>query len=361
MGVSGDHQGLMTAKQPLTPEDFAAALAAIDVGAAQKIAVAVSGGGDSMALALLLQDWAKPRGVELRAFTVDHRLRPEAADEARHVHAVLTARGVRHDILTWDGAKPATHIQERAREARYDLLVKACQRHDIKTLAVAQNREDQIETFWMRLAHGSGLDGLSGIEEARETNGIKIIRPLLGFSRARLRATCEDFGVQWIEDPSNKCGKYLRVKLRAFEDALAAEGLTPERLARTLGKLADAKEALQFYAAQAFASAVTTDADGASLDIEKWKQYPRDIQRRVLGLSLGAVAPQPYPAGFDKTERARRHLLEDGFKGQTLAGCIIGRNKNNVVRIARENIMTRNSPEIRSENPPEIMPRRETA
>ncbi len=342
----------MTTEQPLPPEDFAAALAALDAGTAQKIAIAVSGGGDSMALALLLRDWANPRGVELHAFTVDHRLRPEAAAEARHVHDVLSARGIAHEILAWDGEKPATHIQERARAARYALLCQACRRHGIATLAVAQNLEDQIETFWMRLAHGSGLDGLSGIEDARDADGIKIIRPLLGFSRASLRATCAKYGVKWIEDPSNKCDKYLRVKLRAFEELLAAEGLTPERLARTLGKLGDAKDALQYYAAQAYETCVTADEDGAALDVEKWKRYPRDIQRRVLGLALGAVAPQPYPAGFDKTERARLNLLEDGFKGQTLAGCRIGRNKNGIVGI---------SPENRSENRTEIMPRRETA
>ncbi|MBU6475031.1 MAG: tRNA lysidine(34) synthetase TilS [Alphaproteobacteria bacterium] len=335
----------MTAAHPLTPDEFSAALAATVSGeniiaaavSGKTIAAAVSGGGDSMALALLLHGWAQNNDVKMVAFTVDHKLRPEAAEEARTVHGLLSARGIEHEILTWEGKKPATHIQERARDARYALLAEACRQRGIATLAVAHNREDQIETFWMRLAHGSGLDGLAGMEAARKTDGLRIIRPLLGFSRARLRATCAGFGVAWIEDPSNKSEKYLRVRLRAFEELLSNEGMTPERLARTLHKLSDAKDALQFYAARAFEACVAQDTEGAALDIEKWKEYPRDIQRRILNMVFAAVAPQVYPAGFDKTERARLDLLDPDFKGRTLAGCALGCVKGGKVRIAPEN------------------------
>ncbi len=346
----------MTAEQPITPEEFSAALAAavsgtigiavsgtIGIAVSGTIGIAVSGGGDSMALALLLGDWiksngAKENGAALAAFTVDHKLRPEAADEARAVHEILTARGIAHEILVWEGEKPATGIQERAREARYDLLTAACRRRGIATLATAHNLEDRIETFWMRLAHGSGPDGLAGMAAAAEINGVARIRPLMGFSRARLRATCEKFGVAWFEDPSNRNEKYLRVKLRAFEETLASEGLTPQRLARTLRKLSDAKDALQFYAARAFEDCVTEDGAAAALDLGKWKDYPADIQRRVLNMIFSTRAPQAYPAGFDATERLRLHLLDENFKGRTLAGCAVGRVKNGKVLIAREEI-----------------------
>src|SRR5690606_3672257 len=129
------------------------------------------GGGDSMALALLLHDWARARGGKILALTVDHGLRAASAAEARQTAARLAQHGIAHEILAWEGEKPCTGIQQHAREARYRLLRGACEKHGIKTLALAHNAEDQAETFWMRLAHGSGLDGLAGMAAKREEGG----------------------------------------------------------------------------------------------------------------------------------------------------------------------------------------------
>jgi tRNA(Ile)-lysidine synthase len=382
----------MTDAKTITAAEFSLALHKCGVGAAQqkRIAVAVSGGGDSVALALLVNERAKECGGEMLALTVDHKLRADSTAEALAVQKIFHDRGIAHEILTWEGAKPATHIQERAREARYRLLLAACRAHGFDTLAVAHNLEDQLETFWMRLAHGSGLDGLAGMAAVREMkapafftsplgeggahatawegegtlsklqsalgteyphlpacggplplpkerrNSVTIIRPLLSFPRARLRAVCAGRGAAWVEDPSNMNDKYLRVKLRAFEEALAAEGLTPARLALTLQKLEDAKEALQEMAAAAFASCVQLYPEGyAALDVAVWQKSPRDIQRRVLVQALGAVSPQEYPVGFEALEAARMELLDADFAGRTLAGCEIFPSRGFIL-IARE-------------------------
>src|SRR5688500_149409 len=183
---------------------FHSSLEALGLSGGEDIAVAVSGGGDSMALVLLLEDWTRERGGRLLALTVDHGLRPESAEEARRVHDILQSRGIEHRVLTWEGEKPQSHIQERAREARYALLCAECVREKIPFLAAAHNAEDQIETFWMRLAHGSGLDGLAGMAARREMRGMDLLRPLLGFSREELRRYCAQAGIEWIEDPSNQ-------------------------------------------------------------------------------------------------------------------------------------------------------------
>lgn len=313
----------MTTASAITPAAFAAALKQTGVGDMRpKIAVAVSGGGDSLALALLLHDWVKERKGELLTLTVDHQLRAESAAEAEKVQALLRAQGMTHEILAWQGEKPATGIQELARDARYNLLLSECRNRGFAFLAVAHNLEDQIETFWMRLAHGSGLDGLAGMAASRETEGVTIIRPVLGFSRAQLRATCTHYGVAWIEDPSNKNEKYLRVKLRDFENVLAGEGLTPSRLATTMQKLEDARDALQVMTAQSLATSVQLHPEGyATLNAPAWKKFPREIQRRVLMQTLMAISPQDYPVGFDAIEAARLELQNPAFAGKTLAGC----------------------------------------
>jgi tRNA(Ile)-lysidine synthase len=321
--------------KPISSSAFAAAMARFAPGDQPFIAAAVSGGGDSMALALLLNYWTKERGGRMIALTVDHVLRPDSGEEAERVGDTLRAHDIGHEILTWEGEKPQTHIQERAREKRYELLTAACRRHGCKDLALAHNLEDRAETFWMRLSHGSGLDGLAGMAAARDVDGVRLIRPALSFTRADLRATCMARGVSWIDDPSNENEKFLRVRLRGFENLLAGEGLTPERLARTLDKLAAAREALEFYAARALKECVRMEDGEAALAPSAVRALPREIQSRVLAAALQAVNPQDYPPGSEALEALRASMLDDGFTGRTLAGCEIF-PQHGRVRIRRE-------------------------
>lgn len=304
---------------------------------APRVAVGVSGGGDSMALAFLMQEWVNYHDGEMISLTVDHQLRDGARAEAESVQKVFEEHGMNHAILTWEGPKPATRIQEAARDARYRLLTDYCNAHGYTMLAVAHNLEDQAETFWMRLAHGSGIDGLAGIAGVRHIGGVALIRPVLGFSRARLRATCARYRVGWIEDPSNSNEKYLRVKLREFEEMLATEGFTPQRLSATLQKLEDARDALQTMTAEAAGRCLTLHPEGyATLHLKPWRDLPRDIQRRVLTQALQAVSPQAYPPGFEAVEATRLDLQKLDFAGKTLHGCELLKPADDAVTLVRE-------------------------
>ncbi|HLU65659.1 MAG TPA: tRNA lysidine(34) synthetase TilS, partial [Kofleriaceae bacterium] len=168
-----------------------------------RLAVAVSGGPDSLCLCLLAHGWAKARGGEVSALTVDHGLRPTSADEARQVAAWLGPRGIDHHVLRWTGAKPATAIQEAAREARYRLLGDWCRAAGVLHLLLAHHLDDQAETVAFRRARGSGPEGLAGMPAVRELAGLRLLRPLLGVPKARLVATLEAAGQAWLEDPSN--------------------------------------------------------------------------------------------------------------------------------------------------------------
>ncbi|MDE1151760.1 MAG: tRNA lysidine(34) synthetase TilS [Micavibrio sp.] len=312
-------------------------LAALKVAPGAGIALAVSGGGDSMALAVLLQNWAVRHGGTLLALTVDHGLRAGSAAEAVATGGALAQLNIPHQILNWQGEKPVTHIQERARDARYRLLVKAAKAAGLQTLAVAHNLEDQLETFWMRLAHGSGLDGLAGMAAARHMDGVRVIRPLLGLPRETLRNVCSNAGITWVEDPSNTNDKFLRVRLRAFEEKLAEEGLTPQRLAATLQKLEDARQALTAVTENALVAAAELLPEGyAALLLPPWQEQPAEIQRRMLSRLLHSVWPQDYTVGHDALEQLRSGLLAGDFAGRTVAGCDVFKGRGGRVYVARE-------------------------
>jgi len=328
----------MTSPNIITDAAFDEALDRCGLSGVSSLALAVSGGGDSMALAVLCARVLSPRGVRLKAYTVDHGLRAEARAEAEAAGRSLAALGIAHEILLWTDEKPQSHVQERARAARYALLAESCRRDGFDTLLTAHQAEDQMETFWMRLAHGSGLDGLAAIAPQRRlAGGLRLVRPLLGFSREVLRETCRAANVPWAEDPTNENAKYLRVRLRGFEEMLAAEGLTPARLAQVTQKLADARAALEDMAAEKCAVCSTLYPEGyAILDTAALAALPDDIARRVLARLLLAVAPADYPPGFDMLENLRQAVTQAGFTGATAFGCDLSAQGDASVLIVRE-------------------------
>ena len=182
-----------------------------------------------MALFHLMAEWraegeARP---DLTVLTVDHGLRAESREEAAMVARMAESSGLRHAILTWtQGASQSGGLQERAREARYDLMAAYCHAHDIPALVTAHHLDDQAETFLMRLKRGSGLDGLAAIPEESVWSGIAVLRPLLDMPKARLAATLVAAGLGWAEDPSNRDERFERARMRADGEALAKLGLT---------------------------------------------------------------------------------------------------------------------------------------
>ena len=168
---------------------FDAAMAAFaPYEARPHLAVAVSGGSDSMALALLAHAWAKARGGQVTAITIDHGLRAGSDREAAQVDTWMRARGIDHEVLPWTGPKPATGRQRRARDARYALIDSCCQRRHILHVLLGHTADDQAETYLMRLCHQSRPDGLAGMSAVRELRHCRVLRPLLGISREDLRA-----------------------------------------------------------------------------------------------------------------------------------------------------------------------------
>ncbi|PWC52184.1 cell cycle protein [Azospirillum sp. TSA6c] len=320
---------------PVSPDEFARALAALGgFEPAPAVAVGVSGGGDSMALVLLLRHWVAERGGSLLALTVDHGLRPESAGEAAAVGRAMSRLGVPHRILRWDGAKPSTGVQAAARTARHRLLGAACAEAGILHLALAHHRDDQAETVLLRLARGSGIDGLAGMAPVRADGAVRVIRPLLRVSHDRLLATCHAEGLDWIEDPSNRNPRFARARLRAARETLGGEGLDASRLGQVARRAGRARAALEQATAALLAEAATVHPEGwITLAPAPLRSAPLEIALRAVGAALAAVGGSAHPVRDEALERLLDGLAEG--QGGTLGGCVV-RKRRGVVMVARE-------------------------
>ena len=248
-----------------------------------KIAVAVSGGADSLCLTLLLKEWADSKKIQLFAFTVDHGLRKESKKEAADVHQQLKKRGVYHRILTWKGTKPKTHVEESARLARYNLLQDACKKNKIGTLFLAHHVEDQSETFWARLAHKSGLDGLCAMQEKSDFKGLTLARPLLDISKEEITTYLKSHKVAWVEDPMNESLQYERVKWRSRQKDLSKMGLTPNTINTLTKRLTRIKKAIDFYTDSFIKNSVLLSPAGyVFIGKMAWEMAPLEIRLRTL-------------------------------------------------------------------------------
>jgi len=307
---------------PLGDPDFAALMMKIGpFEPCPRLAVAVSGGADSLALTLLADRWARHRGGRVIGLTVDHRLRPEAAAEAARVGGWLAARGIDHAVLVRTGPPPTADLQAVARAARHALLEEYCAQAGLLHLLLAHHREDQAETLLLRLGRGSGVDGLAAMAPRRPTRWGQILRPLLDVPRARLRATLVADGQDWIEDPSNADRAYARVRLRQLGPTLAAEGLSPARLAATAARLGRARAALDGDSAAAAARLTRLDSAGfARLEAEGFARLPEEIALRLLARLLAVVGGEPLPPRHPALRRLAASLCA-GNGAATLAGC----------------------------------------
>ncbi len=283
-----------------------------------RLAVAVSGGPDSLALCLLADRWARRWGGAVTGLIVDHGLRPESADEARQTAAWLAAREIASQVLTWSGAKPAVGIQAAARSARYRLLGAWCRAAGVLHLLVAQHQDDQAETVALRLDRASGPDGLAGMAAVRELPGLRLLRPLLGVPKAALRAVLEAERQRWLEDPSNRAPGFARARLRA------GPGLDIGALTRLAGAQGAARRALDAAVAAWLAQHVRMSPHGFVLMMQAaLAAAPADIARRALEQTLLAVGGRPYPPRRPRLDRLLQELRAAAhrFAGRTLGGC----------------------------------------
>ncbi|MFZ3237106.1 MAG: tRNA lysidine(34) synthetase TilS [Stellaceae bacterium] len=322
-----------TSPPPLGLAEFAARLDRLAVFETKPfVAVAVSGGPDSLALAILADRWARRRGGEICALSVDHRLRAESASELERLAGWLAARSIRHEILVWGGEKPRSRIQEVARAARYRLLAEWCRARGCLHLLTGHQRDDQIETYLLRREAGSGPAGLAAMSAIREIEGCRVLRPLLEVPKGRLLATLAAEGQPFVADPSNRNPVFARTRLRrraspadrdwADRDWADRDWADRDWIAGEVARLGRERVARERQGDALVAGAVSLHPAGfAALDRRALLAAAPDLAERVLSALLFALGGARYPPRRIAVTRMLRVLGGDARGGCTLGGC----------------------------------------
>ena len=271
-------------------------------------------------------------GCTVAVATVDHGLRPEAAEEAAAVGAACAALGVPHDTLYWRW-NGVGNLQDAARRGRTGALAAWAQARGLRVVALGHTQDDIAETFLMRLARDAGVDGLAAMAARRDVGGITFLRPLLGVSRADLRGWLLRRGVAWTDDPSNDDPRFDRVRARRALAAMAEAGVDGAAIAALARKMADVRAALEAATADAAARFVRIDAGDVILDTQGLTALSAEIRRRLLLAAVIWVASAEYGPRGAEMERFVAAAL-DG-RPATLAGCRTSHARGRM-RITRE-------------------------
>ena len=294
-------------------------------------AVGVSGGADSLALLLLLADWAKQQGRPAPvALTVDHGLQPRSRMQAQTVVQRAADHALSAYILRWTGRKPAADIEAAAREARYRLMGAWCERNSFRCLFVAHSQDDQAETFLLRLMRGSGVDGLAAMSEvapypSANAENLRLARPLLSVPRSRLRAYLSGRGESWFEDDMNTDMRFARVRLRTAWPVFEELGFSAPRIAAAANHLSRARAALDQDASDLLSRASRREGKRVFLDGAAVAAAPEEIGNRCLASVLMEVSGRFYRPRFERLERLAAAIRFQHLKGgRTLHGCCIG-------------------------------------
>jgi tRNA(Ile)-lysidine synthase len=300
------------------------------VGAPWPAAVGVSGGSDSLALMLLLRDWAKGAGLKPPlVLSVDHGLRPEAKAEARKVRLWARQAGLAAHVLTHRGKPPISDVEAAARALRYRLMGAWAAKTGCAAVYVAHTRDDQAETFLIRLARGSGLDGLSAMRPLALYPDslfptLKLARPLLGIARPVLRAYLEEARQPWLDDPMNADPRFTRVRIRHAWPQLEALGLTRDRLAEAAFHLGRARSALETVNRVLLQQGCMPYKNGLLLDAAVLTHAPPELGLRALSQVLMTVSRNPYRPRFERLQGLFSAILDGSLgAGRTLHGCRI--------------------------------------
>lgn len=272
-----------------------------------------------MALLHLMHASFADAGVALFAATVDHGLRPEAAEEAAFAGRIAAGLGIRHEILSWQEGPGPGNLQNQARDARYDLLTDWAKREGIAILCIAHTADDQAETLLMRMARASGVAGLAGMPPSRVHNGVTLLRPLLQATRSELRQYLTEGGHDWREDPSNSDLRYERVRARRALAELAPLGLTPTVLSKVAQHMAKAREALDWYVFLAARDMAHVQAGAVVLCQRKFRTLPSETGYRLLVKAIQWVSASSYPPRRVPMEIAVLAARNGG--AATVAGC----------------------------------------
>ncbi len=290
----------------------------------QKIAVAVSGGLDSVCLLY----WLKKLNFDITVLHINHKLRDVSDTESDYVKNLAKQLNVNCICFDWMDEKPVAGLESAARDFRYKQMTDYVRNNNLDCLAIAHHADDQIETFLMNLSRGSGVYGLAGIQAVTVKDGVKIIRPLLNVFRTELLEYADKNNIKYFNDEMNEDEKYTRVKIRKNRKCLNdVLGITDSRILLAINNLSRTRDGLESYINKKLENVIKSDYCRISESF--LFDEPVDIRLKLLGTILQRLGTGKYQPRLKSLEFAIKSLKSDCKI--TLADCILRRLKNEIL------------------------------
>ncbi len=297
--------------------------------------VAVSGGPDSMALSGLSSILIKEGRHKAFFALVDHGIRKNSKKEAKLVKKLLKNKNIKLEILK-NKKKIFKNIQKNARDTRYDLLSKFCKKKRTKYLITAHHEDDQIETFFIRLSRGSGVEGLSSMRENTKINkGVNLIRPFLDVSKKELSYVSKKIFGKIVKDPSNTDKKFLRTNIRNLKKILEQKGVNPKSITNSIKNISLTKDAINFYVIKSMKKLVKFRKAETVLNFIDFSKEPEEIKFRIINNIVKKRTNTYYPPRSYKIVNLINRFERNKLKKCTLGGCLCEKRKN-LLHVSRE-------------------------
>ena len=309
------------------------------INSKESLAVAVSGGPDSLSLAFLAKCFSIINKVKVRFFIVNHKLRKESSKEAKYVSNLLKKIDIKCKILSWNGKKPANNIQAIAREKRYQLLANECKRNKINNLLVGHHLDDVLENFIIRLTRGSGLKGLISFNKRTKykSENLNILRPLLDLNKENLVFISKKVFKFYIKDPSNRNEDFKRIRVRKLLQSLEKEGLDKNKLVLTINNLKDSDQSIKFYENKNMKENTVFLKEKKTCILKKeFFDQAHEVILRSLTTIIQTIGKKYYPTRGKSIDELINKIENKSFSKITLGGCFIERT-NETILISEEN------------------------
>ena len=305
----------------------------------EDLAVAVSGGPDSLALAYLTKCYSLKNKIKVKYYIVNHKLRKESSLEAEIVKKVLKKIDIECKVLNWNGKKPSKNIQAVARDKRYSLLAIECKRNNIKNLLIGHHLNDLFENFLIRIVRGSGLNGLISFSKNTKYRGqnLNIIRPLLNLEKKDLFYISNKVFSFFVKDPSNTNEDYKRTRIRNLLHSLEKEGLDKKKLKLTINNLKDSDKSIKFYVDRNLKNNVVF-SKRKNTYILKYNFFDQahEIIFRSLTNLIQKLGKKYYPVRGKSINELIKKIDKKSFTKVSLGGCFVER-VNETILISLEN------------------------
>ena len=305
----------------------------------EDLAVAVSGGPDSMALAYLAKCYSLKNKIKVKYYIVNHKLRKESSLEAETVKKALEKIDIQCKILNWVGKKPSKNIQAKARDMRYSLLTNECKKNNIKYLLLGHHLNDLFENFLIRIVRGSGLNGLISFSQNTKYRGqdLNIIRPLLNLEKKDLLYISNEVFSFFVKDPSNVNEHYKRTRIRNLLYSLENEGLDVKKLELTINNLKDSDKSIKFYVDKNLKRNVVflKKRNVYILNYNFFDQSHEIIFRSLTSL-IQKLGKKYYPVRGKSITELIKKINKKSFTKVTLGGCYVEKI-HKTISISKEN------------------------